>query len=102
MAAYKLWHEYVGHFPKSSRYTLGSKIDTFFIETVELVFLASSVRKEKKLPFIERAVSKFDVLKMFLQLAWEVKALDNKKYAALSEPLSEIGKMLGGWHKSLL
>jgi hypothetical protein len=101
MTTYKLWQDYLRQFPKGSRYTLGSKIDTFFVETIELVFLASTISKDKKLPFIERAVSKFDVLKFFLQIAWEVKALDNKKYAALSEPLSEIGKMLGGWHKQL-
>jgi hypothetical protein len=102
MTAYKSWHDYLRQFPKSSRYTLGSKIDAIFIDTIELIFFASSVSKEKKLPFIEKAVGKFDSLKFFLQISWEIKALDNKKYAALSETLSEIGKMLGGWHKSLL
>ncbi len=28
---------------------------------------------------------------------WETKSIDNKKYIALSTPLEEIGKMLGGW-----
>ena len=102
MTTYKLWYEYLGHYPKNARYTLGSKVDGFFIDTIELIFLAGSVNKEKKLPYIERASSKFDLLKLFLQISWEVKVLDNKKYVALSEPLNEIGRMLGGWHKSLL
>lgn len=42
-----------------------------------------------------------DLLKFFLQIAWELKALDNKKYLALSAPLIEVGKMLGGWRKQL-
>jgi hypothetical protein len=41
------------------------------------------------------------LLKFFLQVAWEIKALDNKKYIRLSEKLDEIGKMLGGWLKSI-
>jgi len=32
---------------------------------------------------------------------WETKSLDNKKYIALSLPLDEIGKMLGGWNGQL-
>ncbi len=38
-----------------------------------------------------------DMLKFFLQLGWEIKVLDNSKYVALSEPLDEVGRMLGGW-----
>ena len=90
------------HFPKRSRYSLGSKIDQLFIETLELIFLGSIMPRGKKLPYIERAVAKFDLLKFFLQVAWEIKALDTKKYSSLMGPLSTIGKMLGGWHKNLL
>lgn len=36
-----------------------------------------------------------------LQIAWEIKALDNKKYIALSEHLNEVGRMLGGWNKQV-
>jgi len=32
---------------------------------------------------------------------WETKSLDDKKYIALSSPLDEIGKMLGGWNGQL-
>lgn len=44
-----------------------------------------------------QAVAKLDVLKFLLNVAWEVKDIDNKKYIALSEPLTEIGKMSGAW-----
>ncbi len=32
---------------------------------------------------------------------WEAGSLETKKYAALSLPLEEIGKMLGGWNGQL-
>ena len=99
--AYKLWQENLPNFPKTSRYTLGSKIDQLFIEMTELVFTASYLLSEKKLICINKASAKLDLLKFFLRISWEIKALDNKKYAALSEKLDEIGKMLGGWIRQL-
>ncbi len=101
IAAYKLWHSFLTHFPKTSRYTLGGKIDSLFLEMVEFVVAASFTGKKDKLQLVRRAAMKLDALKFFLQIAWEVKVLDSKKYAALSEPLDGIGKMLGGWLRKL-
>lgn len=99
--AYKMWQEYLPNFPKTSRYTLGLKIDQFFIEVAELIFTASYLPAEKKLICINKSSAKLDLLKFFIRISWEIKALDNKKYAALSERLDEIGKMLGGWIRQL-
>ena len=97
ISVYKLWDELRNNFPKKSRYTLGAKIDTLFLETVESLFLGGTLSRGHKLPVLQKASSKLDLLKFFLQLSWELKILDNKKYVALSEPLNDIGKMLGGW-----
>ncbi|MEK7501044.1 MAG: four helix bundle protein [Patescibacteria group bacterium] len=80
---------------------MGSKIDSLFIDTMELVFTASYLSKELKRPLVQKAGAKLDLLKLFLQISWEIKALDNKKYLALSEKLDEIGRMLGGWQRQL-
>ncbi len=87
--------------PKLSRFTLGAKIDMLFIETVEFVLLAGYAPKSQKLSIIKRASTKLDALKFFLQLAWEIKSLDNPKYLAIANPLEEAGNMLGGWQKYL-
>ena len=49
---YKLWDEFKNHFPKKSRYTLAAKIDSLFIDTIELLFIASYLGKEQKLPYL--------------------------------------------------
>lgn len=98
---YKLWHEYLPHLPKKSRYTLGGKIDLLFVELLELAFSASYVGKKEKIPYLRKAVSKLDLIKFFLQVLWELKDLDNKKYIAISELLNEIGRMLGGWLRKI-
>jgi len=50
---------------------------------------------------ISQASVKFDALKIFTRLTWELKILDDKKYAELQTHLQEIGKMIGGWLRSL-
>lgn len=80
---------------------MGSKIDSLFIETIELIFQASYSSKEQKSVYFQKSSSKFDLLKFFLQVSWEIKTLDNKKYIILSEKLNEVGKILGGLIKQL-
>ena len=97
LTVYKIWDEFRNNFHKKSRHTLGAKIDSLFLDTVELFFIASYLSKPEKIIYLRKASGKLDLLKFFLQIAWEVKSLDNKKYIILSEHLSEIGQMLGGW-----
>lgn len=99
--AYKLWHQFLPHFPKTSRYTLGNKIDSLFVEIAELLVSASHLNKSQKYLLVQKAIFKLDLLKFFLQVSWEIKALDNKKFIVLSERLDEIGRMIGGWFKQL-
>lgn len=101
-AVYKLWFGYRDHFPKKARYTLGEKIDTRFIQVLELLFIASYQGVGEKLPTIDRALTGVDTLKFLLHLAWELRILDDKKYTALSEGLQEIGRQVGGWKKGLI
>ena len=100
--AYKLWYSYLLHFPKLNRYTLGSKADSIFVDVLELILVAGSTSRQHKLLIVQRANIKLDLLKFFLKLLWELKVLDNSKYQQLSVPISEIGRMIGGWQKQLL
>jgi len=54
---------------------------------------------EIKNGYIQKLAISFDSLKFFLQILWELKALDNEKYSKLSEQFAQIGKMIGGWQK---
>lgn len=87
--------------PKTFRYTLGEKIDMLFIETTEAIHTASYMGKDEKLPLVKTATIKLDGLKFFLEVAWELRAIDTKKYGMISDPLAEIGRMLGGWLRKL-
>ena len=101
ITTYKLWHHYRNSIPKQSRFTLGTKIDTLFLDTLELFFVASYAGKDQKLPLLQKTNSKLDILKFFLQISWELKILDTKKYTELSHSIGEIGRMLGGWKRGI-
>lgn len=97
--AYKLWHSFIIHLPKITRYTLGEKIDNLFTGCLEIALLASYRPKNKKLELIEQLNAKLDTLKFFIKLLWEIKEIDTSKLTALSIPLTEVGRMIGGWMK---
>jgi hypothetical protein len=56
---------------------------------------------EEKIPYIRLAIRKLDTLKILILILFETKALDAKRFVALSDLIEEIGKMLGGWHGQL-
>jgi hypothetical protein len=100
--AYVLWYGYYQNLPKTHRHTLGERVDRIWIEIIEAVSAASFMPRDQKLPYVNLAVRKLDALKVLLMVLWETKSLDTAKYAALSMPVNEIGKMLGGWNGQLI
>lgn len=100
--AYLSWYQNYVILPKTHRYSLGEKIDKFFIEAIEAIITASFLGQTEKLPYVRLAIRKIDTLKIFLMLLWETKSFDNKKYIALSVKLDEVGKNLGGWSGQII
>lgn len=101
MDVYKIWHAHYSNFPRLSKFTLGVKIDSLFTDLIELLYLAAYSSAELKSVLVLKAATKLDLLKFFMQAAWEIRCLDQKKYAALAAPLNEIGKDIGSWQKYL-
>ena len=100
--AYKLWHGFLSAMPRMTKYTLGARIDGLFVDLITNLSSAEYAKKENKMEHIDSACVNLDLVKLFLRVAWEIKALDHKKYAAISAPISDIGRMLGGWRKHLI
>lgn len=97
-----MWHSGIVNLKRVDRYTLGAKIDDIFLSLLDLIFKGCfAYEKFEKLSIVSQAIAKSDLLKFFLQLAWEQKVIDHKIYGALILLLDEIGRMLGGWKKNL-
>jgi hypothetical protein len=76
-------------------------LDILFVETIEAIACATFLARSEKQPYVQLAIRKLDTLTILLEVLWETKSLDTKKYIALSLPLDEVGKMLGGWNGQL-
>lgn len=87
--------------PKQDRYCLGEKIKNVCFELLEYLISASRSDKKNKLEYLAKAATKLDLLKTLVRLAEDIKAIPAKRYLTFSEKLQEIGKMLGGWIRSL-
>lgn len=99
--AYQNWLTLHRNFPKTERFGIGQKIEQVFLDLIELSFISSYLPSEQKVTLLGRAISKLDILKFFVQLAWESKLIPTERYTELSKRLEEIGRQLGGWKKGL-
>jgi hypothetical protein len=97
---YKLFHEYRKVVPKQDRFTVFERCEHLILEVIENILQASSEQKQAKVPTLERCSLKLNMLRVFIRLMKDVKAIDAKKYVALEAIVDEIGRMLGGWIRS--
>jgi len=97
---YKTLHEYRKVIPKKDRFTVFERCEHTMLDVLEAILLASSQRKEEKAPTLEQASLKLNVLRVFVRLLKDIKAIDTKKYVTLEAMIDEVGRMLGGWIRS--
>lgn len=98
---YKELYLTIEKMPKKDKYSLGEKLSKATFELLEFLIAASYSQKDQKSAYLNRANIKLDLLKILIRLAEAIKALPTKKYLYLEELLQEIGKMLGGWIRSI-
>ena len=99
---YKVFHGLVLKFPKADKHTLGQDTSSHILALLEMLVSASKLPGgTQKSNLLFQASSKLELLKLLIRLCFEIKAISNKQYLALESNLQEIGKMLGGWIKSV-
>lgn len=98
---YREYYEYAKRFPKKDQYLLGKRCEENILAFLEFTLMAAGMQRDQKLGVLEQANGKFEVFKVLVRVARELKIIDNKKYLSLEERAQEIGRMLGGWIRSL-
>ena len=97
---YKTLHEYRKVVPKNDRFTVFERCEQAALDVIEAILLVSSQTKEEKVLTLKQASLKLNVLRVFVRLLKDIKAIDSKKYVTLETMIDEIGRMLGGWIRS--
>lgn len=98
---YKTLHELRRLVPKQDRFSIFERVNTTVLDLIEGIMLASGQQKSTKLPALERTSLRLNILRVFIRLMKDIKAIDNKKYIILETIIDEIGRMLGGWIRSI-
>lgn len=98
---YKLLHSYQNRIPKSERYTLWQKCENTALDLLEALIETSHLKGEERLNSLYIISNRLDLLKVLMRLANETRTIDNPQYLAIQAILQEIGKMIGGWIKSV-
>ncbi len=91
----------INQFPRDQKFILGTKLENLCLETLELIieaFYAPRTTKKEKVSKINISLEK---IRYLLRMGYELHYYSLKKYSYFSEKLVEIGKMTGGWLKSL-
>jgi len=86
-------------FPKSEKFALGQDIKRAMVALLEQIIRAN--RSREKRPLMGAIDIELEILRTQVRLAMELKFLPFAQYEAWSGHLAEIGRMLGGWLKSL-
>lgn len=88
-------------FSKPEKYTLGETIERSGLDALTAIIEAGQLKREWKIPAIDRALLSLEKMKIGLRLAHDLQELTERGYITLQESLDKAGRMLGGWKKSL-
>lgn len=98
---YKLLHTLRRIIPKGDRYALWLRCENESLDLLEAFLTAGHATPAERLPMLKETSGKLDKLKILIRLSHDLRLLDQKKYIQVQTILDEIGRMLGGWLKSL-
>ena len=87
--------------PKCDRFTIFERSENLIVDIIELFTEAGYGRGADKTLALNHASVKLNTLRFFVRLMKDTGSFDLKKYTALQTTIDEIGRMLGGWIRSV-
>lgn len=92
-------YEFIRHFPKHQQHSLGADIRDTMTRLLHLVYRCA--RRFYKKTTLEDLIIEIDFLRSQVRVAYTSRYIDKKKYTNWAKMNDEIGRMIGGWYKSL-
>jgi len=86
---------------KKWRYSLGASLEESILECLSDLVMAKNAPKSLKTPYLLKASGQAETARLKLRLFLDLKLANETKIFQAQSILEEIGRMLGGWLKSL-
>jgi hypothetical protein len=87
--------------PALRRQTLGRRLETSILELLELFIMAKHAPKAHKTAYLIKATSRVEIVQFQLRILLTQKLANETTLHQLQAKAAEIGRMLGGWRKSI-
>ncbi len=99
--AYKSIIDINDHIQKRRRYGIGTSLEDSTLSCLESLIMAKNAPKPLKAGYLIKASSQLEISTLKLRLMLELKLVNETKIFQVQSKLAEIGRMLGGWLKSV-
>jgi len=86
-------------FPRNQKFVLGDRIQVKVMDVQELC-LRAYYGRNKRLELLD-ANLQLEVTRHLVRLSYNLRLINGKAYGVISEKIDEVGRMIGGWIKSL-
>lgn len=87
--------------PRSQKFLLADRVETKVLDVLDFCISAYySPRNEKPL-LLKKANLLLEQLRYLVRLIHDLKLINYDRYGIISEKVDEIGRMIGGWTKSV-
>ena len=87
--------------PRSQKFTFGDRIQNFLSDLLELLIEAYYVPKQEKPVLLAKVNICLEKLRYYFRLGYDLGYYNSIRYQQFAQLLDEIGRMNGGWLKSL-
>lgn len=87
--------------PKLSRYTLWQRCQNISLDILQGFIATGYTAPDQRAERLTRISESVDLLRVLIRLCFDTKVIHQKSYIALQQALDDIGRMLGGWLKSI-
>lgn len=89
------------HLEKRWRYSLGISLENSTMDLMQELIMAKNAPRQLKSAYLLKAQSYLEISTLKFRLVLELKLANATKIFQIQAKLTEIGRMLGGWLKSL-
>lgn len=93
-----LLFQYTKDFPREYKFTLGQDMKRDGITLVRSIYRANKTKEKEQ--YLEQFLDDFELLKLEIRLAVDLRLITIKQQSELSLLLSAIGKQITGWRNA--